>query len=81
MFAFPSLVAAGGGIKSVQRGATVPGGTFTNVTIAKVNTAKAFVIGNSNVTSYSVQLLNETTVKVIGSSGTTTVEWQVVEFA
>jgi len=84
----------GGGIKSVQSGTTALTGftTLVNEPITAVDTAKSFISINGIDTSStlvlpcgSAELLNSTTVRVIGrrpsgTSVTITITWTVVEY-
>ena len=85
------------GIKSIQRGVTTGGlnATVTNVTIAPVNLAKAYInlltnyssnLSNTSHTQVQVEFVNASTIKVIGQyvvQGTGSyaipVAWEVIE--
>lgn len=79
----------GGGIKSVQRGATAPSSGSHTVTITSVNTSKTEVhwlgatstrTSNNGIVQPRISLTNSTTLTISGGDSTNTVGWQVVEF-
>ena len=85
------------GIKSIQRGVTTGGfnATETNVTIAPVNLAKAYInlltnyssnLSNTSLSQVQVEFVNASTIKVIGKyvvpgngSHAIPVAWEVIE--
>ena len=85
------------GIKSIQRGVTTGGmnATVTNVTIAPVNLAKAYInllthyssnLSNTSLSQVQVEFVNASTIKVIGQyvvpgtgSYAIPVAWEVIE--
>ena len=85
------------GIKSIQRGVTTGGfnATATNVTIAPVNLAKAYInlltnyssnLSNTSLSQVQVEFVNASTIKVIGQyvvpgtgSYAISVAWEVIE--
>ena len=85
------------GIKSIQRGVTTGGmnATVTNVTIAPVNLAKAYInlltnyssnLSNTSLSQVQVEFVNASTIKVTGEyvvpgSGAypVSVSWEVIE--
>ena len=85
------------GIKSIQRGVTTGGmnATVTNVTIAPVNLAKAYInlltnyssnLSNTSLTQVQVEFVNASTIKVTGQyvvpgngSYAVPVAWEVIE--
>ena len=85
------------GIKSIQRGVTTGGmnATVTNVTIAPVNLAKAYInllthyssnLSNTSFSQVQVEFVNASTIKVIGQyvvpgtgSYAIPVAWEVIE--
>ena len=85
------------GIKSIQRGVTTGGfnATATNVTIAPVNLAKAYInlltnyssnLSNPSLTQVQVEFVNASTIKVTGQyvvpgngSYAIPVAWEVIE--
>ena len=73
---------AGGGIKSIQRGQTVTT-TSTSITIAAVDTNKAFVSSSSNDFNgrgSAVGLTSSTTLLITAPGTTITTYWEVIEY-
>lgn len=88
------FIGVGGGIKSVQKGTTnlIAPDSSADVTINAVNTNKSFISLNGIDTTNTgvlpcgtVELLNSTTVRVVGrrttgTSVTIIISWTVVEY-